>query len=89
MPITDISQRSDLPALDGGRLFTVAEIARLIGVSRPTVAAWITRGQLRATDLATGALRQYRVSEDDLRTFLAQRETRADAFRSRVEGESL
>lgn len=53
------------------------EIAELLGVGHSKVLAWIMRGELRASDVATvrGQRPRYKVARADLDAFLARRST--------------
>ena len=53
-----------------GKLYTLQEVADYLKVSRQTIYNYITKEKLRAYKLAGG--REYRVTEEDLQTFLKQ-----------------
>jgi excisionase family DNA binding protein len=53
------------------KLMTVAEVAKVLGgVSTEQVRRWVRSGALKACRLG---LRMYRIDEEDVRAFLAQR----------------
>jgi excisionase family DNA binding protein len=57
-------------------LFTVAETAAILGVSRKSVSNWIHEGALPAVRLGPGQ-RLLRIRRTDLEAFVAEGETRA------------
>lgn len=57
------------------RFLSPPDIAKLLGVGNHKVLAWIVRGELRAADLSEARRQRprYRVSREDLESFLARR----------------
>ncbi len=62
---------------------TTREAARLLRVSADKVLAWIRRGELGAVNLSNRSRPQYRISPDDLDTFLKAREVQPPLKRPR------
>ena len=70
--VTNIRYRYDIPGhtrakLDERSAYTVEQAAELLGVSRPTVQAWIAMGLLRGTQRTVGAPWRVQITQADRR----------------------
>jgi excisionase family DNA binding protein len=59
------------------------EIAKQLRVSHDTVLEWIRRGQLKASNLASGSRPRYVVTPDELAAFLKSRQPEPPRLRTR------
>lgn len=65
---------------------TPPQIAKQLRVSHDKVLDWIRRGELKASNLATGARPRYVVTPDELAAFLKRREPQQPPSRGRRRG---
>lgn len=71
------------------QLLSVPEIALQLGLSKPTIRAYIDSGELPAVNLGAANKIVWRVCADDLRRFLEARASRSAAEQARVSGDEL